>query len=107
LAHKYRQKNVFIKGSELPESILNTNKKTRLYSTKGYPDVPQAKKYTWGETESAFNIPLNKSDKRVYDTGAFPAYVPLVYIPQAIVIKICSLINLPAIFMLYATGLLG
>jgi uncharacterized membrane protein len=107
LAHKYRQKNVFIKGSELPESILNTSKKTRLYITKGYPDVPQAKKYTWGETESAFNIPLNKSDTRIYDTGAFPAYVPLVYLPQAIVIKICSIINLPAIFMLYATRFVG
>jgi uncharacterized membrane protein len=107
LAHKYRQKNVFIKGSELPESILTTNKNTRLYTTKGYPDVPQAKKYTLGETESAFNIPLNKSAKRVYDTAAFPAYVPLVYIPQAIVIKICSLINLPAILMLYATRLVG
>jgi len=102
ISHKYRQGSVYIKGSELPSSIYNTNKKTRLYHKQGQPDVPQAKKYTWEETEKAADIPLSKSHKEVYDTNAFPAYVPLIYIPQAAVIKILNFINTPIIYMLYA-----
>jgi len=105
--HGQYQKKLYVKGSELPKSILLTYNKTWLHHKQGTPDVPQAQKYSWNQTSASLNIPLNKSIVSFYNTGAVPAYVPPVYVPQAIIIKVLSLMNAPVIVMLYATRLVG
>jgi uncharacterized membrane protein len=94
---------VYIKGSEMPKSILQTNITTRLYKLARYPDVPPAHKYSWHQTIKALKTPLAKSQVQFLDTADRPQYLQLLYIPQALVIKVLSLFNTPVIAMLYAT----
>jgi uncharacterized membrane protein len=103
----HHRNGVDIKGSELPKSIQLTYNITKLHANPRSIDVPMAKKYAWDQTIQSINIPLNKSDKYLYDTGSSPAYVPLVYAPQALIVKVLSIINLPVIVLLYATRLVG
>lgn len=105
IAHRQHGKKVDLEGSFLPKSLMLTYDKTRLYKTPHYPDVPQAQKYFLNQTRDALHIPLNKGDKQFYDTGASPAYVPLLYVPQAIVIKVLEVMGAPIIVMLYLTRL--
>lgn len=106
-AHPYHQKDIDHLGSMMPKSLLLTYEKTRLHRLPGYPDVAQAKKYDRVQTEAAFNIPLNKSEKIFYDTGSTPRYFPGLYIPQAVAISLLKIFNAPAILMLYATRVVG
>jgi uncharacterized membrane protein len=106
-AHVYHGKTIDHLGSFMPKSILLTYKKTSLHLIQGQPDVAQAKKYHPSETKQALHIPLNKSVTAFYDTGSSPSYFPLLYLPQAVTIKILSLFNSPVIVMLYATRFVG
>ena len=107
-SHRHLRPNKLdLKGSELPTSILLTNKDTRIKGRPGDIDVPQAKKYYLGKTRQAFKIPLNKEKTTLYNTGSSPAYVPLIYAPQAMTIKVLEVFNMPVIGMLYALRILN
>lgn len=104
-AHRHHEKKVDLEGSYLPHSIQKTYDKTRLFKKIPYPDVPQAKKYFLNQTRDSLHIPLEQKNRQFYDTGASPAYVPILYIPQAIIIKVLETLGAPIIIMLYATRL--
>ena len=104
-AHRHHEKKVDLEGSYLPSSIQQTSDKTMLFRMPHYPDVPQAKKYFLNQTRDSLRIPLNKNNRQFYDTGAAPAYIPLLYAPQALVIKILETLGAPIILMLYFTRL--
>lgn len=105
-AHRHHGGKVDLEGSYMPESIKLTYDKARLFLMPNNPDVPQAKKYFLNQTRDSLNIPLNKNRKIFYDTAASPAYVPILYVPQALMIKTFEIFNAPVIVMLYAVRLI-
>lgn len=102
-SHRYSQQGKDLAGSYLPKSIKATYDKTRLYRYMNYPDVPQAKKYFLNQTKTSLKISLEKNNTIFYDTAASPAYVPFLYVPQAIGIKLLETAGAPVLIMLYAT----
>lgn len=93
-------------GNYLPKSIRDTYEITKLYRHAHTPDVPQAKKYSYHQTIRAFHIPLDKSRTEFTETGTSPQYIPTSYIPQAILIRLLSIVHAPVIIMLYSLRLL-
>jgi uncharacterized membrane protein len=106
-SQRYHDKKVDRKGSYLPKSLQLTYNKTKLYRKSDTPDVSAARKFSIHQVSSSLKIPLNKQATSFYDTSDVPAYFPLLYVPQAVAIKVLSLFNAPVILMLYATRLVG
>lgn len=107
IARDHFEKNKHTRGSLLPKSIGQTYDAVYLQQRARLPDVPQAKKYSLGQAKKALAIPLDKNVLKYYNTGSDPTYVPILYVPQALTVKILSLINSPILVMLYATRIIG
>lgn len=93
-------------GSFLPLSIRETEERVHgVYAppgTTGHIMFNPTEKYDYRFTKSAlFDIPLKKDDRIFYVTSGSPAYMPISYLPQALVVGAGRLLGLPIILMLY------
>ncbi len=93
-------------GSYLPLSIRQTEE--RVHGAYAPPNTPghimfnTGEKYSYRFTKSAlFDIPLNQNNRIFYITSASPAYMPILYAPQALTVGIARLFGTPIIVMLY------
>lgn len=96
-------------GSFLPASIRETQLVVHGQVTN--PAAPDqiafnaANKSNIHDVRRALSVPLNKNKVAYYATGAAPAYIPVSYIPQAVIVWISSLFNAPVIVSLFAVRL--
>ena len=91
-------------GSYLPASIAKT--RDFVNAGNGQNRFLGNQKYDIRTTKGALlDIPLNRSDTTFYNTSSSPAYFPLMYAPQAIVVAIANLFQSPVIVTLYLVRL--
>lgn len=89
-------------GSMLPQSIKETEDRTESLTREGY------EAYDIRLTKSAlFDIPLQEEKKSFYVTGGSPMYMPLSYLPHALIAGVGQMFDLPVIVTLYALRLLN
>jgi len=91
-----------IVGGELPRSLSKTIK---LLDTNPSLRFHAETKYDIHRTAEVLHMPLNKQDTMF--TSGVTGYAPVGYIPQSIGVFLGSLINLPAIVLMYIARLMS